>query len=177
MSRTRLAVGILWIVFSILPALLIGLTLGVMCLLLLFIALLFTLLVSSPFVSMLCVLALKLAEILVHQTNKYVRYCLSMLFNILQFLMAMFFVLAISISIEFLVGIFGFTIMGLVLSAEIVTPYVAFMVVVTTNIYLCHANLQTSTRKSRDLFCNSGNKNHRQNAAIGTQFHQICFGL
>ncbi|CAH3020516.1 unnamed protein product [Porites evermanni] len=39
-------------------------------------------------------------------------------------------------------GTFGFTIMGLVLNVDIVTPYVAFFVVVTTNIYFCYANLQ-----------------------------------
>ena len=32
--------------------------------------------------------------------------------------------------------------MGLALNAEIVTPYVSFLVVVTTNVYFCYANLQ-----------------------------------
>ena len=43
-----------------------------------------------------------------------------------------------------LVGISGFTIMGLVLNVETVTPYAAFFVVVVTNIYFCYANLQKS---------------------------------
>ena len=45
---------------------------------------------------------------------------------------------------SFFVGILGFTIMGLVLNVETVTPYAAFFVVVVTNIYFCYANLQKS---------------------------------
>ena len=44
----------------------------------------------------------------------------------------------------FFVGILGFTIMGLVLNVETVTPYVAFFAVVVTNIYFSYANLQKS---------------------------------
>ena len=45
---------------------------------------------------------------------------------------------------SFFVGILGFTIMGLVLNVETVTPYASFFVVVVTNIYFCYANLQKS---------------------------------
>ena len=45
---------------------------------------------------------------------------------------------------SFFVGILGFTIMGLVLNVETLSPYVAFFVVVVTNIYFCYANLQKS---------------------------------
>ena len=45
---------------------------------------------------------------------------------------------------SFFAGILGFTIMGLVLNVETVTPYAAFFVVVVTNIYFCYANLQKS---------------------------------
>ncbi|CAH3020515.1 unnamed protein product [Porites evermanni] len=43
----------------------------------------------------------------------------------------------------FFAGILGFTTMGLALNAEIVTPYVSFLVVVTTNVYFCYGNLQS----------------------------------
>ena len=147
MSRTRLALGILWIVFSILPALLVGLTLGAVCLFLFFVALLFILVLCSPFMCPLFVLVVKLGGILAKQSNKRVRYCLPMVFFILCCLVFICFSFAISTSIEFIVGIFGFTIMGLVLNAKIVTPYVAFLVVVTTNIYLCYANLQSKYKE------------------------------
>ena len=156
-SRTRLALGILWIVFSILPALLVGLTLVAMCLLLLFVALFFTLLCCSPLsMSLLFVSSrLKLAEIWANQSNKYVRYCLVMLLFILYLITYYFFVLSLSISIAFIVGTFGFTIMGLVLNAQIVTPYVAFLIVVTTNIYLCYANLQSKYKEIKGFILQS----------------------
>ena len=175
-SRTRLALGILWVQFSILPALLVGLALGAICLLLLFIALLLFLVSCSPFSSLLFVLRAGLGEIWANISNKYVRYSLAVVFYILFILLYLFFPLAISISSEFIVGILGFTIMGLVLNVEIVTLYVAFLVVVATNIYLATRICRADTRKSRDLFYNSGKRNHKQNAGIGTQFHQICFG-
>ena len=147
MSRTRLALGILWMVFLILPALLLGLSLGAMCLLLLFVALIFSLLCFSPVMSLVIVVAVKFANILANQSNKCVRYCLWMLFNILQLLIVTFLFLAPSLSTRFIVRIFGFTIMGLVLNAQIVTPYVAFLVVVATNIDLCYANLQSKYKE------------------------------
>ena len=148
MSRTRLALGILWIVFSILPALFVGLALGAMSLLLFFVALSFILLVYSPFASLFFVLRVKIVRIWANQSNKYVRYCLlQLLFYILFFLVYFFFIYAILISIAFIIRIFGFTIMGLVLNAKIVTPYVAFLLVVTTNIYLCYANLQSKYKE------------------------------
>ena len=52
------------------------------------------------------------------------------------------FFLPLSLLCNLFLGTFGFTIMGLVLNVEIVTPYVAFFVVVTTNIYFCYTYLQ-----------------------------------
>jgi len=53
------------------------------------------------------------------------------------------FYVPVSIFCSFIVGMLGFTIMGLVLNAEIVIPYAAFFLVVATNIHLCYANLQS----------------------------------
>ena len=47
-------------------------------------------------------------------------------------------------SFGFIAGLIGFTIMGLVLNVEIVTPYVAFFIVVITNVYFCYAIFQRS---------------------------------
>ena len=47
-------------------------------------------------------------------------------------------------SFGFIADLIGFTIMGLVLNVEIVTPYVAFLIVVITNVYFCYANFQRS---------------------------------
>lgn len=43
-----------------------------------------------------------------------------------------------------ILGIFGFTLMGLVLNVDIVTPYVSFFLAVVTNVYFCYANFQRS---------------------------------
>jgi len=40
---------------------------------------------------------------------------------------------------------------GLYLNADVVTPYVAFFLAVTTNIYLCYANLQNRYREFKGL--------------------------
>ena len=128
-----------------------GLALGAMCLLLFFVALFSVLLFYSPFATLFFVLRVKLVEIWANRSNKYVRYCLFLLFNILFFLVYLFFIFAISISIAFIIRIFGFTIMGLVLNAKILAPYVAFFFVVTTNIYLCYANLQGKYKEIKGL--------------------------
>ena len=51
----------------------------------------------------------------------------------------------------FFAGILGFTTMGLALNAEIVTPYVSFLVVVTTNVYFCYANLQRNYMEVKEF--------------------------
>ena len=47
----------------------------------------------------------------------------------------------------FIVSVLGFTIMGLVLNVEIITPYAAFLIVVITNVYFCYANFQRSYKE------------------------------
>ena len=61
-----------------------------------------------------------------------------------SFLIVIAFYFQVNMLGSFFVGILGFTIMGLVLNVETVTPYAAFFVVVVTNIYFCYANLQKS---------------------------------
>ena len=63
---------------------------------------------------------------------------------VFNFLIPVAFYFEVSMLCSFFVGILGFTIMGLVLNVETVTPYAAFFVVVVTNIYFCYANLQKS---------------------------------
>jgi len=41
--------------------------------------------------------------------------------------------------------------MGVVLNVEIVTPFVAFFLVVTTNIYLCYANMQNKYKEVKKM--------------------------
>ena len=48
---------------------------------------------------------------------------------------------------RFIVSVLGFTIIGLVLNVEIITPYAAFLIVVITNVYFCYANFQRSYKE------------------------------
>ena len=50
-------------------------------------------------------------------------------------------------SASFIVTVIEFTVMGLVLNADIVSPYVVFSGVVATNIYLCYANFQNRCKE------------------------------
>ena len=61
----------------------------------------------------------------------------------LVFFIAALFILAADL-FGFIVSVLGFTIMGLVLNVEIITPYVAFVIFVITNVYFCYANFQRS---------------------------------
>ena len=45
----------------------------------------------------------------------------------------------------------AYTIAGLVLNEEVMTPYVAFFVVVTTNIYLCYSNMQEKYKEVKEM--------------------------
>jgi len=53
--------------------------------------------------------------------------------------------------------------MGLYLNADIVTPYVAFFLVLITNIYLCYANLQNRYREFKGLILKYHQKKHNIN--------------
>ena len=48
-------------------------------------------------------------------------------------------------------NVLGYTIMGFVLNVDIVTPYVAFFVVLTTNLYLCYSNMQSKYKKVKRM--------------------------
>ena len=60
-------------------------------------------------------------------------------------------VVVIFISCGFINKVLGYTIAGLVLNEDIITPYVAFFLVVTTNIYLCYANMQNIYKEAKEM--------------------------
>ncbi len=75
--------------------------------------------------------------------------CLFLTVMILSTPIAFFFVCFVlifnyigALSCRFIVRMFGFIIMGLVLNAEIASPFVTFLIVATGNMYLCYYNLQ-----------------------------------
>ena len=76
---------------------------------------------------------------------------LPFVFLLLQLLTASFIA---SVSCRFIVKTIGFVIMGLVLNAEIVSPFVTFFVAVSTNLYLCYHNLQERYKEVKKMISN-----------------------
>jgi len=62
------------------------------------------------------------------------------------------------VSCGFINKALGYTIAGLVLNEDVVTPYVAFFLVVTTNIYLCYSNMQKKYKDGKEMIL-KGQKN------------------
>ena len=52
---------------------------------------------------------------------------------------------------DFILNALVYLIMGVVLNLRIVTPFVAFFLVVTTNIYLCYANMQNKYKEVKKM--------------------------
>ena len=51
----------------------------------------------------------------------------------------------------FVASALGYTIMGLVLNVGIVAPYAAFLVVLSTNLYLCYSNMQNKYKEVKKM--------------------------
>ena len=62
-------------------------------------------------------------------------------------------------SADFIIKVFLFTVIGLVLNAELITPYVAFTLVVTRNLYLCYSNLQSRYKEVKDIIAKHWKEN------------------
>ena len=58
----------------------------------------------------------------------------------------------VSFSCQFAVRMLGFLIMGIILNAEFVVPYLTFAFVVAQKIYLCYRNTQNKYKEIKDIF-------------------------
>ena len=126
---------------SILFTLILGVVSGAICLVLFFFKLLLCFFFCSPSVTFFLWVVMKVGFVFAFKTRGYRVYCAILGISCAS---SVFYVsyLQVSTICDFIFGILVFSIMGLVLNIEIVTPYVAFFLVVTTNIYCCYANLQ-----------------------------------
>ena len=142
-------ISILFLIFYTLYALFLSIGLGALRLLLCSVLLIFGLEISSPFVTVYIFSVLKIYYQLKNPAGSLRgRLILCVLISLfigsyLGFIIFTLFFVAQD-SFGFIVNLIGFTIMGLVLNIEIVTPYVAFLIVVITNVYFCYANVQRS---------------------------------
>ena len=151
-SRIRRALFTLWILFSSLVTLFLASLVWVVIASFFFsVSLLLNLFLFSPFLTLFLIslinFGFKVVEFIADITSTLSKLLLGLftLFTAVHFFLILLPVfLLVSMLCSFFVGILGFTIMGLVLNVETVTPYAAFFVVVVTNIYFCYANLQKS---------------------------------
>jgi len=67
-------------------------------------------------------------------------------------------------SCHFFNRVLGYTIAGLVLNEDVITPYVAFFLVVTTNIYLCYANMQEKYKEVKEMILKCQNEFRETNS-------------
>ena len=151
-SRLKRALRVLYVLFSTLLAILVGL-LGAICLnLLLLIYVVFLLIMLSPYVTLNLLFLDALKSRNCCTVNRNGGRLVMAIFVFIILLLVVYPLLAILLnSTSFVLHILGFIMIGLYLNADIVTPYVAFFIVVTTNIYLCYANLQNKYREFKEL--------------------------
>ena len=159
-SRLKRVLCVLYVLFSTLLAILVGLF-GAICLnLLLLIYVVFLLIMLSPYVTvgLLFLDALKSRNCCT--VNKNGGRLVMAIFVFMVLLYGVFHLLAILLnSTSFVLHMLGFIMIGLYLNVDIVSPYVAFFIVVTTNIYLCYANLQNKYREFKELLLKYRQKN------------------
>ena len=138
------ALSILFLLFYTLYALFLSIGLGAFCLFLRSVLLIFGLEMLSPLGTAYLFIIVKINSLPNNSASPSLRIILCVLIGsfLANSIVALFFLAADSFG--FICSVLGFTIMGLVLNVEIVTPYVAFLIVVITNVYFCYANFQRS---------------------------------
>ena len=73
---------------------------------------------------------------------------------------------AVSLSCRFVARMIGFVIMGLVLNAEIASPFVTFFLAVSTNMYLCYYNLQVRYKEVKEMISKQWKQLKRRETGI-----------
>ena len=159
-SRLKRALRVLYALFSTLLAILVGLF-GAICLnLLLLIYVVFLLVMLSPYVTLGLLFLDALKSRNCCTVNRNGGRLVVAIFVLIILLLVVFPLLGILLnSTSFVVYMLGFIMIGLYLNADIVTPYVAFFLVVTTNIYLCYVTLQDRYREFKELLLTYRQKN------------------
>ena len=178
-SRIRRALFTLWILFSSLVTLFLASLVWVGIALFFFsVSLLFNLFIFSPLFTLLVIsiknILFKIDKLIANITSILSKSFLYGLFTLFAAVYLILIQITVFIPVlmlcSFFAGILGFTIMGLVLNVETVTPYAAFFVVVVTNIYFCYANLQKSYMEVKGFILKYWQqKKHRQQKKQATR--------
>ena len=192
LSRRKRALYVLWNLVIILPSLFVAFVINAFCLIILLVASASCIVSLSPFVSLFfsAVSHNKTEEIQtsIETETESISEVKESIFqaittSILIAVGILFFVtiswLILLDSSNFIISATEYTFMGLVLNMDSVTPYVAFVLVSTTNIYLCYANMQNKYREIKKMIFKRQKELHINNGdpegTIRTQlFWFVC---
>ena len=132
-----------------LPFIIVG---GVFCLLIFIIVLIISLAVFSPVVTVSLFSVIKIVNRLDIQGKRFI---LGSIVSFVVFCLTGFYmaaaVLLLANSCLFISNVVAYIIIGLALNVSIVTPYLAFILVLTTNLYLCYAKLQSKYKEVKKM--------------------------
>ena len=159
----------LYCLFSVSVGLPVGLALGVIVLVSFLMAMVLLLGLLSPLgtffifiIKKIWELQFRMANLFQHLCNHYVIRILTVLMGAVSFIASFYLINAIlNESVSFMVRIFIYTVMGLVLNAELATPYVAFILVVWRNMYLCYSALQSRYKEVKDMIAKHWKENKK----------------
>ena len=150
-GRHILCVGLRFISLIVaVPFIIVG---GVLCLLILIVVLSFLLFGLSPFTTVVLFIAIKIKKRLLvnRKVGKSVSYCgwLSFLYLLVMFLG--FSLSLLRSSCLFVSIVVSYIIIGLALNVSTVTPFLAFLLVLTTNVYSCYTKMQGKYREVKKM--------------------------
>ena len=151
-SRLRQALYVLWVLLLMLVG---AAVFPVICLILYLLILFVVLISASP-----VLVASRYFNTFLLRNVKEMSRCGSITFTFVIWIACLFFYSMMFVFLfsffHFIVGTLGFTIMGLAVNAEIVSPYAAALLVVITNVYLCYAYLQNRYKEVKEFIFKYG---------------------
>ena len=194
-KRDRTPFIALWVLFwDFVSVIVVGGIFGGICLCLLLVGLVLLIFWYSPWFSLIQVCFRKLLQIARKRIHEIRNENLLFHTHILKLFVVEFFVFCFHLLVEAIltdgcwVGglscrcitrMFGLVILGLVLNASIVGPFVALSIVALTNIYLCYYNLQMRYRDVKEMISKKWQTldgKHENDAIPEDLFWRICSG-
>ena len=194
-KRDRTPFIALWVLFwDFVSVIVVGGIFGGICLCLLLVGLVLLIFWYSPWFSLIQVCIRKLLQIARKRIHEIRNENLLFHTHILKLFVVEFFVFCFHLLVEAIltdgcwVGglscrcitrMFGLVILGLVLNASIVGPFVALSIVALTNIYLCYYNLQMRYRDVKEMISEKWQTldgKHEHDAIPEDLFWRICSG-
>lgn len=164
LHRKNRALASLRSLFLLLIGLLLGTALGAICIVTFIVTLLILITFLSPATTVYFFIFFKSTRIIRSRLSINLARYLLILFVFSFFFVAayIFTFFTLNVSLVFIVKTFLLTVMGLVLNAEVITPYVAFILVVTRNLHLCYSNLQTRYKEVKGMIAEHWKENIRE---------------